>query len=422
VSSSVTVAPDVLACAATDVAGVGSSLAEANAAATAKTTAVVAAAWDEVSAAIALLFSGYGQEFQALHAQAARFSAQFAQALDSAGKAYATAETMALSSLKSTLGEAVAAATPNLSISVSGLKLVQLGSAKALAPLGGPNIAIAFGASSTAAVYGITGDVAIAAGSHSYAEVDGGSFALANGPNASAKAVGGSRNVAIASGEASQAEASPSKGGGRDLAIAVGNTNYAKATGREGNVAAALGGNYNSAYAGVLSGGSHDVAILDGENLWGAEASADGNGVVTIVPEGAEPNLAISVDGMNVVELGNAHAQSAGRGAVAIAFGDESRAVSLGSNSDIAIAFGTATHASVDGQGDTAFAFGNHDTVEVQDVGNFAGVLSGDQNTAIASGFGPHFALVLEGNNQVANASGQVGVDIVPSLGRTLRG
>ena len=69
--SYVIAAPEMLATAAADVAGIGSSLNAANAAATARTTAVIAAAEDEVSAAIASLFSGHGQQFQALSARAA---------------------------------------------------------------------------------------------------------------------------------------------------------------------------------------------------------------------------------------------------------------------------------------------------------------------------------------------------------------
>jgi triacylglycerol lipase len=69
--SYVIAAPEMLAAAAADVAGIGSSLNAANAAATARTTAVIAAAEDEVSGAIASLFSGYGQQFQALSVRAA---------------------------------------------------------------------------------------------------------------------------------------------------------------------------------------------------------------------------------------------------------------------------------------------------------------------------------------------------------------
>jgi hypothetical protein len=66
--SNVIAAPDILAAAAADVAGIGSSLAEASGAAASSTTKVIAAAGDEVSAAIASLFSGHGQGFQALSA------------------------------------------------------------------------------------------------------------------------------------------------------------------------------------------------------------------------------------------------------------------------------------------------------------------------------------------------------------------
>ncbi len=58
--------PDMLAAAAADVAGIGSSLSEANGAAAASTTRVVAAGGDEVSAATASLFSSHGKAFQGL--------------------------------------------------------------------------------------------------------------------------------------------------------------------------------------------------------------------------------------------------------------------------------------------------------------------------------------------------------------------
>jgi hypothetical protein len=63
-------APDMSAAAATDVAGIGSSLSEANEAAAASTTTVIAAGGDEVSAAITSLFSSRGKAFQAMSAQA----------------------------------------------------------------------------------------------------------------------------------------------------------------------------------------------------------------------------------------------------------------------------------------------------------------------------------------------------------------
>ena len=66
--SYVIAAPEMLAAAAADVAGIGSSLSAAHAVAAAPTTAVIAAAEDEVSAAIAQLFSGHGRAYQALSA------------------------------------------------------------------------------------------------------------------------------------------------------------------------------------------------------------------------------------------------------------------------------------------------------------------------------------------------------------------
>ena len=92
-SSFVIASPDVLSSASADLAGIGSAIREANAAAAApSTTSVVAAAQDEVSAAISKVFGGYAGEFQAMSAQAAAFHAQFVQSLTSGGFMYAAAE------------------------------------------------------------------------------------------------------------------------------------------------------------------------------------------------------------------------------------------------------------------------------------------------------------------------------------------
>jgi hypothetical protein len=74
------------------LATIGSTVNVASAAAAAPTTGIVVAAEDEVSAAIAELFSAHGQGFQALGAQAAAFHNQFVEALNSAGSAYAVTE------------------------------------------------------------------------------------------------------------------------------------------------------------------------------------------------------------------------------------------------------------------------------------------------------------------------------------------
>ncbi|WP_264991471.1 PE family protein, partial [Mycobacterium kiyosense] len=58
---------------------------------------------DDVSAAVSRLFGTYGQQFQALNAQATAFHAQFVQTLSAGAASYAAAETAAASPLQSLL-------------------------------------------------------------------------------------------------------------------------------------------------------------------------------------------------------------------------------------------------------------------------------------------------------------------------------
>jgi hypothetical protein len=84
--------PDLVQGAAQDLAGIRSSLAEATATAAGPTTGVAAAAQDEVSVAMASLFGGVGQEFQALSAQAQAFHAEFVNLMNAGAQAYVAAE------------------------------------------------------------------------------------------------------------------------------------------------------------------------------------------------------------------------------------------------------------------------------------------------------------------------------------------
>ncbi|SOJ55174.1 PE family protein PE3 [Mycobacterium simulans] len=88
----VTAQPQTLAAAAAQVAGIGSAINEASAAAAGRTTGVLAAAADEVSEATAQLFNAYAQEYQAVFKQAAAFHDEFVQGLSSAVSAYTQAE------------------------------------------------------------------------------------------------------------------------------------------------------------------------------------------------------------------------------------------------------------------------------------------------------------------------------------------
>src|SRR4051794_31192030 len=85
-------APEILTATAQDLASVGSAVSAANLSAASLTEELVAAAGDEVSAAISRLFGTYAQDYQALSAQAALFHDQFVQALTSGAGAYASTE------------------------------------------------------------------------------------------------------------------------------------------------------------------------------------------------------------------------------------------------------------------------------------------------------------------------------------------
>ncbi|WP_373201919.1 PE family protein, partial [Mycobacterium marinum] len=99
---------DVVCGGNTGHAGIGSSVGAANTAAVGATTGVMAAADDEVSVAIAALFSGHGQAYQAISAQAAAFHDQFLRALTGAGGAYAAAEAANASPLQAAEQEVLA--------------------------------------------------------------------------------------------------------------------------------------------------------------------------------------------------------------------------------------------------------------------------------------------------------------------------
>src|SRR4051812_30906187 len=86
------ISPEIVATAAGDLTGVGSTISAASAAAAAPTTQVLAAAGDDISAQIAALFGGYGREYQALSAQAMAFQEQFVRSLNAGTNAYMSAE------------------------------------------------------------------------------------------------------------------------------------------------------------------------------------------------------------------------------------------------------------------------------------------------------------------------------------------
>ncbi|WP_261875955.1 PE family protein, partial [Mycobacterium marinum] len=88
----IAVAPDLVASAANQLERIGSALSAANLTAAAPTTTVMAAGADEVSTAVAALFGGHAQEYQALVARAEAFHQQFVQLMTTGAGSYAAAE------------------------------------------------------------------------------------------------------------------------------------------------------------------------------------------------------------------------------------------------------------------------------------------------------------------------------------------
>ncbi|ORB86991.1 hypothetical protein B1987_28105 [Mycobacterium kansasii] len=91
--SFVSAVPEAVQAAAQDLAGIRVTLEEATAAVAASTTTTLAGAGQyEVSAAIAALFGTFGQEYQAVSAQASAFHAAFVKLLSGAASSYVEAE------------------------------------------------------------------------------------------------------------------------------------------------------------------------------------------------------------------------------------------------------------------------------------------------------------------------------------------
>jgi hypothetical protein len=90
--SYVIAAPEMMTSAAADLATIGSNVNAAHMVAAARTTAVIPAAADEVSASIAHLFSAHAGSYQALAGLAAAFQEQFVQHLIASAGSFAHAE------------------------------------------------------------------------------------------------------------------------------------------------------------------------------------------------------------------------------------------------------------------------------------------------------------------------------------------
>jgi hypothetical protein len=98
--------PEMMTSAASDLAAIGSTVNAAHMVAAARTTSVIPAAADEVSASIAHLFSQHAVNYQATAAQAAAFNDQFVQHLSAGAFSYADIEAAVASLLQNLTADA----------------------------------------------------------------------------------------------------------------------------------------------------------------------------------------------------------------------------------------------------------------------------------------------------------------------------
>lgn len=141
--------PHFVTAAASQLAGIGSSLESAAEAAAFPTTGIVAAASDEISVAVSRLFGNYGQEFQAINMRAEAFHAEFVRVLNGGAAAYAAAEAGARQAL---LG---AAAAPAAADPLGGLLGGLLGGGTGTGPYPNPYLTLIQNTSNNLSLMGV---------------------------------------------------------------------------------------------------------------------------------------------------------------------------------------------------------------------------------------------------------------------------
>ncbi len=102
--SLLSIAPDIVAGASDNLAGLGSALRSATAAAANQTTSIAAPAADEVSAAITALFGTHAQGFQAASAKAAAFHDDFVNLLKGGAAQYVGTEAASTTNFSGNIG------------------------------------------------------------------------------------------------------------------------------------------------------------------------------------------------------------------------------------------------------------------------------------------------------------------------------
>jgi hypothetical protein len=106
--------------AAQQLAGIRSSLVGSAASVAAPTTAVAAAAQDEISTSVATLFSDFGQQFQSLSSQADAFHEQIVNLVNTSASAYLGAEANATAALQAASADLPSILGGSASVSING--------------------------------------------------------------------------------------------------------------------------------------------------------------------------------------------------------------------------------------------------------------------------------------------------------------
>lgn len=119
----VTVVPAVVEMAANDLATIGSTISQANAAALAPITGLLPAGTDEVSAGIAALFEAHGNAYQTLGAQTLALHEQFVKLMSGGAAQYAAAEAANASPLQ-TVEQAVLDLINSPAVALTGRPLI----------------------------------------------------------------------------------------------------------------------------------------------------------------------------------------------------------------------------------------------------------------------------------------------------------
>ncbi|AGZ49086.1 PecA family PE domain-processing aspartic protease [Mycobacterium kansasii] len=278
------VAPEIVASAAADLESLYSALNAANAAAAGPTTVLAAAGIDEVSAAVATLFAGFGQEYQVLSTQANTFFQQFVATLNSSGGTYQAGEAQAVSLLQTAQSDLLGAVN-----------------APTLALLGRP--LIGDGAHGTvSSPNGAAGGLLLGNGGNGYSQTASGVPGGAGGPagligNGGAGGTGGTGAPGGAGGNGGWLWGYGGHGGAGGASLGIGGT------GGVGGAAGLLGWGGGGGAGGLGDGGMLGTGGAGGRGglLWGnagiSGPGLDGRTVPLTMHAVTEPVVFMSVNG-----------------------------------------------------------------------------------------------------------------------------